>query len=606
MAAKNTTLLEPKHRSDINNELAKEFTTILANKLIFTRFHPIICLMTGDIIGYEALSRGPEASIFENPAYLFEIAEGLVLLEDLDMLCREKAIFHASKLAFDTKSMKLFINIDAASLTYEKHDKGRTLALIENYGLKIDNIVLEITERAYIKDAKTFCDALAHYQSQGFSIAIDDLGSGSAGLRLIAQTNPHIVKIDKYLIENIDTSFKKQAILKMIVEMCHKVFNSKVVAEGIETMGEYEAVRKTGVDWGQGYLFGRPSPLFQPIPTGIKNKIAIYYRREQMYLNEDEAEIGGIASFDIPVFRSEALISDLVKIFTEKDEILAVPIVDNGIPVGLVMRTELFSKLSKKFGFDLFYHRPVSCVMNPNFLVIDFKQSIDTVAKQVLGRTVSRLYDAFVITKNDTYYGISTVHALLEKMTTLKIKFAAQANPLTGLPGNNSIRTFVEKMIDMNWDFACVYLDLDNFKAYNNYYGFCKGDDVLKKTADLITEIFKNSSIGYVGHIGGDDFFSVIHPEEIQEFCGKFIHEFDAMAPAFYTEHDIKNGFIETLDRNNEKCRFPLMTVSLAVVTSHENSRFQSFFEIGTVAAEVKKKAKATPRSVFLIDRRKR
>lgn len=595
---------EMTQRSGISDDLVNEFKTILANKLIFTRFHPIVCLMTGDIIGYEALSRGPEASIFENPAYLFEIAERLVLLEDLDMLCREKAIFHASKLAFDTKSMKLFINVDAASLTYEKHDKGRTLALIKNYGLEIDNIVLEITERAYIKDAKIFCDALAHYQSQGFSIAIDDLGSGSAGLRLIAETNPHIVKIDKYLIENIDKSFKKQAILKMIVEMCHKVFNSKIVAEGIETLGEYETVKQSGVDWGQGYLFGKPSALFQPIPQGIKNKIAIYYRREEMYL--DEAEVGSIASFDVPVFRSEALISDVVNMFTEKEEILGVPVVDNGIPVGLVMRTELFFKLSKKFGFDLFYHRPVSCVMNPNFLVIDFKQSIDTVAKQVLGRNVSRLYDAFVIIKNDTYYGISTVHALLEKMTTLKIKFAAQASPLTGLPGNNSIRTFVEKLIDTNRDFACVYFDLDNFKAYNDFYGFCKGDDVLKRTADLIAEIFKNSSIGFVGHIGGDDFFSVIHPKETDEFCGKFIQEFDSLVPTFYTEHDGKNGFIETMDRNNEKWRFPLMTVSLAVVTSNENARFHSFFEIGAVAAEVKKKAKATPGSVFLIDRRKR
>ncbi len=192
-------------------------------------------------------------------------------------------------------------------------------------------------------------------------------------------------------------------------------------------------------------------------------------------------------------------------------------------------------------------------------------------------------------------------------MTTLKIKFAAQANPLTGLPGNNSIRTFVEKLIDINRDFACVYLDLDNFKAYNDYYGFCKGDDVLKRTADLIAEVFKNSSIGYVGHIGGDDFFSVIHPEEIEGLCAVFIREFDDIASTFYAESDARNGYIEILDRNGEKSKFPLMTVSLAVVASQENTRFRSFFEIGAVAAaEVKKKAKAMSGSVFVIDRRKR
>ena len=604
MVAEITSLSEINQRSGINKELADEFKTILAKKLIFTKFQPIVCLTTGDIVGYEALSRGPEASIFENPAYLFEIAEMLVLVEDLDMICREKAILNASKLPLDTKSTKLFINIDAASLAYQKHDKGKTLYLIEKYGLKIDNVVLEITERAFIKDSMAFFDALAHYQSQGFSIAIDDLGSGNAGLRLISETNPHIVKIDKFLIENVDKSFKKQAILKMIIEMCHKVFNSKVVAEGIETFDEYGTVRTLGVDWGQGYLFGKPSSSLQPIPDMIKHKIAVYHYREDNFL--DDTRIGSITSIDPPVFNSQTRVVELVNMFNINHEILGVPIVDEGIPVGLLMKTELFSKLSKRFGYDLFYNRPVSYVMNVNFLVMDFNLNIDSVAQQVLSRNISGLYDAFIITKNKKYYGISTVHALLERMTALKIRYASQSNPLTGLPGNLSIKAFVEKQIQTKQDFACIYFDLDNFKAYNDYYGFCKGDEVLKRTADLIVGAFTNSRVGYIGHIGGDDFFSVILSEEIHELCTSFIAKFDDIVPTFYDEHDVKNGYIETLDRENKNCRFPLMTVSLSVVISGENARFNSFLEIGTVAAEVKKKAKAIKGSVFVIDQRKR
>ncbi|HHT9137921.1 MAG TPA: GGDEF domain-containing protein, partial [Candidatus Wunengus sp. YC60] len=571
MVAEITSISEINQRSGINKELADEFKTILANKLIFTKFQPIVCLATGDIVGYEALSRGPEASIFENPTYLFEIAEKLTLLEDLDMVCREKSIFNASKLALDTKSIKLFINIDAGCLTHPRHNKGETLSLIEKYGFEINNIVLEITERAFIKDPKVFYEALDHYKSQGFSIAIDDLGSGSAGLRLISETNPHIVKIDKFLIENVDKSSKKQAILKMILEMCHKVFNSKVVAEGIETPEELTTVRELGIDWGQGYFLGKPSTILQPVPDIAKNKISIDHQREEIFL--DETKIGSIASFDLPVFHSGTLVCELVKMFNEKDDILAAPIVDDGSPVGLVMRLELFSKLSKKFGFALFYNRPVSHVMDTDFLAVDFNQCVDTVAEQVLARNVSRLYDALIIIKNNKYYGISTVHALLEKMTALKIRYASQSNPLTGLPGNISIRTFFEKQIKTNQDFACVYFDLDNFKAYNDYYGFCKGDEIIKRTAYLIMEVFKSSRIGYIGHIGGDDFIAVIHAEEIQGLCTRFIREFDAMVPTFYAEDDMKNGCIETLDRKNEKCKFPFMSISLAVVTSHENSR---------------------------------
>lgn len=156
MLAKITSASEINQRLGINKEIESEFKNILANKLIFTKFHPIVCLATGDVVGYEALSSGPEASIFENPAYLFEIAERLALLEDLDMLCREKAIFNASKLTLDTKSKKLFINIDAASLAYIKHDRDKTMHFLEKYELNIDNVVLEITERAFIKDSRAF------------------------------------------------------------------------------------------------------------------------------------------------------------------------------------------------------------------------------------------------------------------------------------------------------------------------------------------------------------------------------------------------------------------------------------------------------------------
>lgn len=236
--------IDPK--SKIMNRFEEEFKKILNNKLISTKFQPIVCLTTGDIVGYEALSRGPETSIFENPLYLFDVAEKLKLLENLDMLCREKAIFHANKLSLNTKVTKLFINIDAACLTYTNHNKGETKSLIEKFGFKIDNIVLEITERTLIRDSNLFYQTLAYYQMQGFSIAIDDLGSGNTGLKHISEANPQIVKIDKSLVENINKSFKKQAVFKMIVDMCHKVFHSTVVAEGIETVDELITVKELG------------------------------------------------------------------------------------------------------------------------------------------------------------------------------------------------------------------------------------------------------------------------------------------------------------------------------------------------------------------------
>ncbi|MBW7943554.1 MAG: EAL domain-containing protein, partial [Candidatus Kuenenia stuttgartiensis] len=117
---------ETNKKSGISKELEEEFINIIEKGLIFTKFQPIVCLATGNVVAYEALSRGPEASMFENPIFLFEVAEKLEMLEDLDMLCREKAIMNAKILGMNTKPIKLFINIDAACITYSKHDKGKT------------------------------------------------------------------------------------------------------------------------------------------------------------------------------------------------------------------------------------------------------------------------------------------------------------------------------------------------------------------------------------------------------------------------------------------------------------------------------------------------
>jgi len=488
-------------------------------------------------------------------------------------------------------------------LTYAQHDRGKTQAFINEYGLEMDNIVLEITERTFLKSPEIFHKALAHYQSQGFSIAVDDFGSGGAGLRNITGINPQIVKIDKFLIGNIANSLKKQGILKMLVEMCHNLLDAKIVAEGIESIEEYRAAKRLGVDWGQGYLFGKPSFNLHKVPISIKNTMIFESHCCEKTLT-DEARIGSIASVNTPVFQSDALVEELVEVFRQNDELLGVPVVKEDIPVGLVMKTELFTKLSQRYGFDVFHKRPLSRVMNANFLTVDIDQGIDTVAAKVLARNFSRLYDAFIITINNKYYGIGTVHVLLERMTDLKIRYATQSNPLTGLPGNIGIRAFLEEQIKSKRDFACVYFDLDNFKAYNDKYGFSKGDEVIKKTSELIAEIFRNSSIGYVGHIGGDDFVTVIHPDEVQELCTDFIFKFDSEVPTFYSNEDFQRGYIEAIGRNNEKDTFPLMTISLSVITSQGDSRCNSFLEIGKIAAEVKKKVKTIKGSAFLINRR--
>ena len=179
------------------------------------------------------------------------------------------------------------------------------------------------------------------------------------------------------------------------------------------------------------------------------------------------------------------------------------------------------------------------------------------------------------------------------------------ANPLTRLPGNYTILQTVQGLIDDNMPFALVYVDLDNFKPFNDAYGFSRGDEILRMTARVLVNSIRNlnDSIGFVGHIGGDDFVIVVDPASIETACKQVISNLGLIVGTFYDDVDRMRGYIQSVDRQGNKNKFPLLTVSLAAVisTSHDYTHFGEF---SSAASEVKKEVKKLDGSNFLIDRR--
>jgi diguanylate cyclase (GGDEF)-like protein len=141
-------------------------------------------------------------------------------------------------------------------------------------------------------------------------------------------------------------------------------------------------------------------------------------------------------------------------------------------------------------------------------------------------------------------------------------------NPLTSLPGNPSIEEFIKNRIAENKKFGFAYIDADNFKAYNDVYGYNKGDEVIKKIAEIILENAKKISPNdyFVGHVGGDDFVLITDPKKTEKIAQAIISDFDNKILGFYNEEDRKNRFIKTLDRQNNMRTFPIMTLSIALV----------------------------------------
>jgi|LFRM01.1.fsa_nt_gb diguanylate cyclase (GGDEF)-like protein len=180
------------------------------------------------------------------------------------------------------------------------------------------------------------------------------------------------------------------------------------------------------------------------------------------------------------------------------------------------------------------------------------------------------------------------------------------ANPLTGLRGNIEIQVEINQRIAKKEVFAVIYGDLDNFKSYNDVYGFASGDRAIKLTADVLidaTNTFGNSR-DFIGHIGGDDFVIITTPDKVDAICENIIKTFDIKIKELYCKEDVDRGYIVTSNRQGQIMKFPLVSISLSVVTNEERELI-SHVQIAEIAAELKKKAKAMQGSVYVKDRRR-
>jgi diguanylate cyclase (GGDEF)-like protein len=183
---------------------------------------------------------------------------------------------------------------------------------------------------------------------------------------------------------------------------------------------------------------------------------------------------------------------------------------------------------------------------------------------------------------------------------------ALDANPITGLPGNNSITKFIESKVVSEEAFCVVYTDIDNFKAYNDKYGFARGDEVIDFTSNLIQSTVRSSACpdAFVGHVGGDDFILVIPSEFGNEIPKEIVRRFDRDIIQFYNRKDTDLRYIESKNRQGNAQIYPIMSISIAGIDLC-NRNYSTYLEVNDACAEMKKRAKESPGSTICFDRRK-
>lgn len=579
--------------------LLAELERIIRNREIRTVYQPVVSLTEGSIIGYEALSRGPAGSLLERPDKLFQLANQYGLTWELEFLCRVKAL---EKLRGMDNSQMVFLNIDPKIINDPRFKKGLTKEVLSQYGLDATKVIFEITEKTAIEDYKAFRRVLENYTSQGYKIAIDDTGSGYSGLKMLAQTHPHYIKVDMELVRDIDKDGLKQAMMKALYDFA-VMTNSKIIAEGIETEDELSTLIEIGVPYGQGYYLQRPAEDFRDIAPAVRLFIVSRSerKRREIFYTALTTPIGEIVRRD-SFFSPTTTGHEALDFFNDNPNILGVPVVDNNRPVGLLMKNKFLASLATQYGVAVYMHRPISLLMENQPLIIEHDTPLEQVAKSALARTDDNIYDYILVIKDGEYLGTTTIKRLLEKVSQLELNRAKHSNPLTGLPGNVIIEEKLKEIIADRQEYAVLYFDLDNFKAYNDVYGFENGDKLLCATAQLVNRNLELAGLGrsFLGHIGGDDFIAVVRSQNVEEFCNSMIQDFDSRVQDFYTEEDKRNGFILTANRHGVTEKYPLVTLSIAVVTN-KSRLHRSPEEIGEAAGQVKKACKMTWQSCFRV-----
>ena len=558
-------------------------------------FQPIVSPHTGHVFGYEALLRRWDSAGFASIQALFDTAWETGNLHSVDMMLREKAIKKFARLPGATR-LKLFYNFDNRVIKTEDYQPGQTAKLLSDAGLERDTIFLEISERHDISNAQYLQDILVRYRSQGFKIAIDDYGSGFAQLRAIYECEPDIIKIDRFFIDGIDRDRRKELFVTQINAFAHMIA-AQVVAEGVETREEFLCCRRLGCDLVQGFFLAHPSIELPEQTDTIK--IAADLAADNRRQTERDDDVVRSYLLDTPALPSDINPVDILTYFQHNPDISLVPVVNqNGEPLGVVRDSEFKSFIYTPFGRELLQN-PANRTNIKRFLrrcpVADIRTSLSELLETFVN---TKAIDGVILTENGRYLGVLDQSALLHAVNERNTLNARDENPLTRLPGNSAIYRYAANALSNTRKrrFA-VYFDFDNFKPFNDRYGFRQGDRAILLFKDILGKVLSQND-WFVGHIGGDDFFAYVQSIDFEEAVAavkRVQSMFDEQIKSFYDAETREAGYLTGKGRDGIEARFDLMSVSAAMVRIPPERSDITLDHISIAAAKLKATAKSSP-----------
>jgi diguanylate cyclase (GGDEF)-like protein len=316
---------------------------------------------------------------------------------------------------------------------------------------------------------------------------------------------------------------------------------------------------------------------------------------------------GGMASEKMlvhaPALPRQATNNDVLELFNRLPDLHAVAVVERDEPVALINRRSFMDRYALPYHRELFGKRPCLLFANASPVVIEKSMTVEQMAKLLASDDQRYLADGFVITDNGRYAGLGTGEKLVRAVTEVRIEAARYANPLTFLPGNIPISSHIARLVSNDAVFYACYVDLNNFKPFNDEYGYWQGDEVLKFAAAVLADVC-DPTRDFLGHVGGDDFLILFQSDDWRERALRAIHAFNEGARRFYAPADRLAGGIHGEDRRGNATFFSFVTMAVGGVCANpkNNAAHCTSEEIASVAALAKRRAKQDPSGFVLID----
>lgn len=522
-------------------------------------FQPIVQIRTGRCHGFEALIRGWDRFGFTSPLHMLDRAaeDGMLSLVETTLTSRAVERFGVLN---GSAAAKLFLNIDGR---YE-HAAERLSRLGRSRDIQIVHEISECDTSAVGSRLQTAVDL---YRKSGIGIALDDFGVGFGGLKLLYESRPDYVKIDRFFIDGIESDLRKRAIVSYLVGYAHAL-GIATIAEGVETATQFYVCRDVGCDFAQGYLLARPTLYEDSLPT-INTVVEALNSRDRRQATAARDRLGELLE-RIPPLPIDSHRSVLLDLFGNPGAPPVVPVVGrDGSPRGLVRERDLKPLIYSRYGSDLLRNK-VAAHRLDDFIVpcaiCDISTPIERVVEAFSEDSVT---DGVIIVEGGEYVGFLGSHALLRLVHEHRLAAAADQNPLTRLPGNDAIVRHVEEILSVtDRPHAIAYIDFDHFKPFNDTYGFRQGDRAILMFSERL-KLAASTLGGFAGHVGGDDFvlaLSGLDNDTAGREVATLLERFRSDAESLYDVEAREQGGFHGKDRDGAPRLFPLLAASAVLL----------------------------------------